>query len=118
MDDINDATSIEFRELNGFKPGQMVWIGSLTAGDIIEWTEAGEDKEAKRTAGLRLMSKSLVSVEPETGKPGPSSVRYANNDASLAVFRSKNQADCQRIIGAILELNGLNAKADASAKKD
>ena len=118
MDDINDASTIEYREVKGFKAGQTVWIGSLTAGDIIEWSEAGDDKEAKRTAGLRLLSKSLVSVEPGTNKPGPTSIRYADNETSIAVFRKKNQADCQRVIAAILELNDLTPKADAAAKKD
>jgi hypothetical protein len=118
MADINEASTIEYLEIKGFKAGQMVWIGSLTAGDIIEWSEAGDDKEAKRTAGLRLLSKSLVSVEEGTGKPGPTSVRYANDDASIAVFRKKNQADCQRVIAAVLELNDLTPKADAAAKKD
>ena len=118
MDDIKEASSIEYEEVSGFKPGQKVWIGSLTAGDIIEWTEAGDEKEAKRTAGLRLLQKSLVSVNPDTGKPWEFSVRYADDPSTLAVFRQKNQADVQRVIAAILKLNGLNVKEDAAAKKD
>lgn len=119
LDDIRDASNIEYRELAGFKPGQKVWIGSLTAGDMLEWSEAGdEDKEVKRMAGLRLVSKSLVSVEAETGKPGPTSVRYANTPESLEILKKKNQRDMQNLVKEILDLNGLTPRKEDAAKKD
>lgn len=119
LEDIRDASNIEYRELSGFKPGQKIWIGSLTAGDMLEWSEASEDdKEAKRIAGIRLVSKSLISVEAETGKPGPTSVRYANTPESTEILKTKNQRDMQNIVQAILDLNGLTPKKDEAAKKD
>jgi hypothetical protein len=109
MAEIEAAEDIEFAVVEGFKPGQPFKIGSLTAGDLIEWSEANEG-EAKRTAGLRLIQKSLVNSKGE---------RYAANDPrAIDVFRKKNHKTTERIVTDILKLNGMNVKADTAAKKD
>lgn len=101
----------EFAEIEGFEPGKKVRIGSVTAGDIIEWSEANEG-EAKRTAGLRLITKSLVG-------PAPDNIRYANKSENIAKFRAMRHKETERIVREILRLNGMNVKGDAAeAKKD
>lgn len=111
MAEIESATNeVEYRTIPGFKEGQLVEIGSLTAGDLIEWTEANEG-EAKRTAGLRLITKSLVG-------PAPDRIRYANDSKNIAIFRRMNHKRTEAIVKEILELNGMRVDDRAAAKKD
>lgn len=108
LDEIATAQDIEFATVEGFTPDRPFRIGSLTAGDLITWSEANEG-EAKRTAGLRLIAKSLVNAAGE---------RYAMKDeaATLKVLSAKNHKVTERIVMDILKLNGMNVKADAAAK--
>ncbi len=57
MADILDAKDVEYATIEGFTKDKPFRIGTLSAGDLIEWSEANEG-EAKRTAGLRLICKS------------------------------------------------------------
>ncbi len=104
------ANDVEYAVIEGFKEKEKVRIGSVTAGDMIEWSEANET-EAKRTAGLRLICRSLVG-------PEPGNIRYANDDKNIAKFRTMRHNVTERIVKAILKLNGMNVKQDADAKKD
>ena len=105
--DIEADDDVEYATIPAFKEGEFFRIKSLTAGDMIEWSEANEG-EAKRTAGLRLIIKSLVD---EDGK------RIAN-DSHLALFRKKSHKRTEDIVKAILKLNGMNVKGAEEAKKD
>jgi len=102
------ASEVEYAIVDGFKPGQKVRIGSVTAGDMIEWSEANEG-EAKKTAGLRLITKSLVDKD---GK------RYAADPVNIAKFRTMRHKETERIVKEILKLNGMTVKADKDAKND
>ena len=106
MQDIMVAEDVEYAYVEGFKPGTVFRIQSLTAGDMIEWSEANEG-EAKRTAGLRLIVKSLVDEEG----------RSIAGPEHLAVFRKKSHKVTERIVKDILKLNGMTVKGDA-AKND
>ena len=110
MDEIlaDGATEIEYAEVEGFKPGKKIRIGSVTAGDIIEWSEANEG-EAKRTAGLRLICKSLVNEKGE---------RIADDPKNIAKFRTMRHKETERIVKEILKLNGMNVKEEEKVKKD
>lgn len=108
MADIEAAQDMEYAVVEGFKEGQKLRIGSLTAGDLIEWSEANEG-EAKRTAGLRLITKSLVGPEPENK-------RYADDPKNIQIFKRKSHKVTERLVKEILKLNGMNVKDDA--KKD
>ena len=118
MDDIEESGKydVEYALIDGFKPGEKFRIASLTAGDILEWTEASED--AKRTMGLRLICRSLVG-------PEPANERYANNDKYLAAFRKRSHKVMESILKAVLKLNGMEVnkagtatQAEDRAKKD
>lgn len=106
MDDILAAEDVEYANVEGFKPGEVFRIQSLTAGDLIEWSEANEG-EAKRTAGLRLIVKSLVDKD---GK------RIAG-DEHIATFRKKSHKVTERIVREILKLNGMTVTGPSEAKK-
>lgn len=101
MDDVLAANDIEYATIPGFKDGEVFRIQSLTAGDLIVWSESNEG-EAKRTAGLRLIVQSLVD---ENGK------RIAD-DTHIAVLRKKSHKVTERIVKSILQLNGMNVKGD------
>lgn len=105
----------EYDEIEGFVPGQVFRIVSLTAGDFIDWADA-QGKEAKRTAGLRLLAKSLVG-------PPPQNARLIDDDKiemAVSVFRKKSHKVTNNIIKAILKLNGLEdpKKQQEDAKND
>lgn len=102
------STEVEYAVVEGFKPGTKVRIGSVTAGDMIEWSEVNEG-EAKRTAGLRLICKSLVD---EHGN------RYANDDRNIPKFRAMRHKETERIVREILKLNGMTVRQDTAAKND
>ncbi len=107
MDDIEvGGQAVEYALIDGYKPGEKVRIGSVTAGDIIEWSEANEG-DAKRTAGLRLITKSLVGPNRRTaGMP------MTRRTSRSSVMRHQTE----RIVKEILKLNGMNVKADDAAK--
>jgi hypothetical protein len=106
IDDIEASVDVEYALVDGFKPGEKFRIQSLTAGDLIEWSEANEG-EAKRTAGLRLIVKSLVDTD---GK------RIAG-DKHIELFRKKSHKVTERIVKDILKLNDMKVKA-GDAKND
>jgi hypothetical protein len=115
MEEIDAAEDVEYATIQGFSPDKPFRIGSLSAGDLIEWSEANEG-EAKRTAGLRLICKSLVNAKGE---------RYAMDTKNIAVFRRKNHRIIERIVEEILTLNGLRVNkpkneltGEVAAKKD
>lgn len=107
MEDIEASNDVEYALIPAFKEGEVFRIRSLDAGALISWSEANEG-EAKRTAGLRLIVQSLVD---ENGK------RIAD-DTHIAVFRKKSHKVTERIVKAILELNGMTVKAETATKND
>lgn len=112
MDDLlsGGATDVEYKVIDGFRPGEKLRIGSVSAGDIMEWSEAN-DGEAKKTAGLRLITKSLVG-------PEPNNIRFADDPKNIQHFRKFRHKETERIVREILALNGMNVRQDANAKND
>lgn len=117
MDDLDASGDVDFKEIDGFSPGQTLWIGSLSAADIVEWTET-EDPDAKRYAGARLVCKALVSTA-ETGR-----VRYAAGatkeqaSENIRKLLRRNHKELNRIVQQVLEHNSLAAGQAATEKKD
>lgn len=110
LEELKELDEVKYATIRGFLPGKTLRIGSLTASDLMEWTEANEGP-AKRTAGLRLICRSLVG-------PAPENKRYANDDKNIAIFRTKRHAETERIIREILDLNGMRPDRDNASKKD
>lgn len=105
--DIVAAEDIEYATIPGFKPGEVFRIRSLTSDDLIVWSESNEG-EAKRTAGLRLIVKSLVDKDGN----------LVLNDTHLGVLKAKSHKVTERVVRGILKLNGINVKTDNEAKND
>ena len=102
------ASEVEYATIDGFKPGQKVRIGSVTAGDMLEWDEANTG-DAKKTAGLRLITKSLVDKDGR---------RYADDPKNIPKFRTMRHKETERIVREILKLNGMTVKANKDEKND
>jgi len=102
VDDMLAADDTEYTYVDGWNG--RIRIGSLSAGDMIEWTEANEDQ--KRTAGLRLILKSIVD---------PQGKRIGNEKKHLELLRQKSHKVTERLVKEILKLNGFNV---AEPKKD
>lgn len=105
MDEMLSASDVEYAVIEGWNGS--IRIGSLTAGDMIEWSEANEG-EAKRTAGLRLIVKSIVNSQGQR----------IGQDKHIGVLRTKSHKVTERIVREILKLNGMNVKAGEEPKKD
>jgi hypothetical protein len=105
--------------------GSVMYIGSLSADDFVEWQEAKDvsDLEAKKSAGAQLMMRSLVKgpdknpdgtdLTPEQHKAA--SVRIGT-PANVAAFRKMKVASSERLLKAILKLNYINQKDEVAAK--
>ena len=105
MDDVLAAPDVEYTTIEGWNG--LIRIGSLTAGDMIEWTEANEG-EAKRTAGLRLIVKSVVNSNGDR----------IGTDKHIPMLRAKSHKMTERIVREILKLNGMNVRQEEKAKND
>lgn len=74
--------------------GGSIRIGSLRAGQMLEWVEAN-DGQAKRTAGLRLLVDSLVDAD---------GARIGKKE-HIQKFKERDHSVVTRIVERILELN-------------
>lgn len=108
------GATVEYARVPGFKPGQVFVIASVSAGEMITWSEANE--EAKRTAGLRLIINSVVDGEPgvDEGAQG----KRIMDDTHIALLRKLPHKVTENVVRAIIKHNGMQAKDDAAAKKD
>lgn len=102
VDDMLAAEDVEYATIPGWNG--TIRVGSLTAGDMIQWSESNEG-EAKREAGLRLIVKSLVNSRGQR----------IGNEKHIPLFRAKSHKVTESIVKAILKLNGFEP---ATPKKD
>jgi len=107
FDDVDKANDLKYDTVEVAEWGGKIRLVSINAEDMIEFVESN-DGPAKRTAGLRLIIKSAVDAEGNR----------IFKDEHLQVLKKRNSATCNRIVNAILQLNGLNVKDQATAKND
>lgn len=107
LDDIDSVDDIKIIRREVPEWGGHILLGSLPSSDMIDWVEATEGP-AKRTAGLRLLVKSLVD---DNGN-------RIGTDNHLQVFKKKSAEVCNRVLDDIIKLNGLNKKAEAEIKNE
>jgi hypothetical protein len=105
--EILDADDIQYEVVDVPEWGGKIRIGSLSAGEVLEFIELN-DGPAKNTAGIRLLNRSLVD---KAGK-------RIGEDKSLGELKKKDHRVVNRIIGQILKLNGMDKKAAEEAKND
>lgn len=99
-------TQVQYKKVDGFKPGQKFVIKSLMSGDVIEWQEANEG-EAKRTAGLRLIVKALVDGDPADGVAKGVNIM---DDTHIAVLRKVRHEVTERLVEQIADMNGMKPR--------
>ena len=105
------ATEIRYAEAPGFKPGSKFRIRSVTAGDMIEWTNANQngDEEQKKAAGLRLLCKSVVSPAPEN-EPYLWSDDPKVMERTIMVLKTMRHGEIDGALDKVLEHNNLKVK--------
>ena len=105
IDDMLAADDVKYAEVSAW--GGKVRLGSLDAGSMLDFVEANEGS-AKRTAGIRLLVKSLVDKD---GK-------RIGEDRHVDLFKKKDAGTINRMLEEIMRLNGLDDKKAATAKND
>ena len=90
--------------------GGVMYIGSLSADDFIEWQETKDsgDQEAKKNGSALLMMKSLVK--------GPTDATRIGTPAHVAAFRKAKVSRTERLLRAILKLNYINQRDEVAVK--
>lgn len=107
LDEMLDANDIQFIEVDTPEWGGTVRLGSLTAGEMLTFIETSEGP-AKANAGLRLIVRSLVDAEGNR----------LGTDKHLEAFKKKDAKVVNRLVKAILTLNGMDAKTQVAEKNE
>lgn len=124
IDEVNTSKDEEYFEIEVW--GGIFLAGSLTADDFILWQEANEGP-AKRTAGLRLIVDSMCG--PLAGCPACEGALHngvahkgvhprTGSDKHLEIYKKKSVAMTEKVVAAIVKLNGLKVKGADSPKND
>ena len=95
IEDMLSAPNTHFREVEAW--GGIVRLGSLSAEELIEFVEGNEDPKSRRVAGIRMIVRSLVD---EAGA-------RIGTEAHVAAFLKKDAATTNRLVEAVMELNGM-----------
>jgi hypothetical protein len=106
LDDVIGTVATEFKRVRAWG-NKVARIGSLSAGQMINFLENNEVQAKRRRNGLILIAQSLVD------KDGKRLVNTEDNEAlEQAVNRlMKQDANVNgKLVDIILELNGLNIK--------
>ena len=92
--------------------GGVLFIGSLSADDFVEWTSMRDfaSPEGKRNSGATLIVRSLVRGEKDATRVG--------TDDMIAKFRKVKVSKSERLLKAIFKLNGINQKDEVVAKNE
>lgn len=107
LEEILAQEDVEYTTVPAYKDGEFYRIRSITAEDMLEWTET-KNEEEKKIAGLRLLVRSLVD----------SNGNRIADDQHIPAFKRKSYKQTQRIVTAILAHNEMTPAKDAEVKKD
>ncbi len=118
----NDDHRVEIVKVPMDDKGSVMFIGSLSADEYVEWAEAksSDDPDVKRNAAALLMMRSLVKG-PVPGDDATPEQRKAaavrtGTDAHVKAFRKAKVSRTERLLKAILKLNYINQRDEATAK--
>jgi hypothetical protein len=95
IEDIDSTIDTRYSEVQAW--GGTIRLGSLNAGDMMEFVESNEGP-ARRTAGIRLIVKSIVD------KDG----RRIGEPKHIEIFKKKDATTIAMLVNKIMELNDLN----------
>jgi len=91
--------------------GGVLYIGSISADDLIEWTAERDtsDAEGKKSASARLIMRSLVKGEKDATRIGTPDM--------VPQIRKMKSANSERLLRAIFKLNVIgDLRAENAAK--
>src|ERR1017187_1731704 len=120
LDDILGFETIEYATVDVGK-GKFLTIRSVTAGAYLTWLESQEG-EAKRTAGLRLITESVVDGIPGKHPGATGKLIFPPNDTQQ--LKKMSFKFTETVLGGIVKLNGMRSnrsgetKAESDAKND
>lgn len=103
--------------------GGVLYIGSLSTDDFVEWQEAQGNAEEKKTAAARLIVKSLVKGpdkapdgKPLVGEQLKAAAARTGSADMVPKLRKAKMSRSELILKAILKLNGINQAAAVATK--
>lgn len=104
------SEAVEIAKVKVDDKGGVMFIGSLSAEEFAEWNDAKNagDAETKRNAAAVLIMKSLVKSETDATRIGTNSM--------VPLFRKARIARTERLLKAVLKLNGIQQKDEAEVK--
>lgn len=103
VEDMLNTPDVEYDEVELW--GGLVRIATISAGDMVTFLESNEGP-AKKTAGLRILIKSLVDREGNR----------IGNDTHLEGFKKKSNKNVLKLVNAVTKLNGLDTKDEKELK--
>lgn len=125
-DDLSND-SVDIAKVTLDDRGGVMFIGSLSADDMVEWMEArdGGGREEKKNASARLIIKSLVRG-PDKNADGTELTADQRKAAALRVgtedmvpkFKRAKHSKTERLLKAIFKLNSINQKDEEKVKND
>lgn len=104
---------VEVRKVKVDDKGGVMFIGSLTADEFAEWNDAKKNSDSvdmRRNASARLIMQSLVRSLTDSTRIG--------TEEMIPMFRKARVARTERLLKAILKLNGINEQEEADVKND
>lgn len=102
--------------------GRVVGIGSISAGDLIEYNELRQSEEGRRWSGPLIIARSLVGApredgsRPRIGILTPFKEMGDEEKARLAELRRMSMPASEALLKAIFDLNGLTVPSKEEAK--
>jgi hypothetical protein len=109
VDDITAAMDVEYVVVEGFTKTTRLQMGSLTAGDLIDFADEN-DGASKKMSLVRLLSRSIVNSKGE---------RFLNNPQGVELLRSKAHKTIERLAKVAMTLNGIVLKnVDGKKQED
>lgn len=97
---------VQFKEISVPEWRGSIRIGSLTADDMIAWSESNDDPAQKRVAGINLLVKSLVDANGHR----------IGTEAFTAKFKRSSHTLINRLCQEVLAFNGMTARAQGAVK--
>ena len=106
MEEMLAAPDVEYREVEAW--GGLVRLGSLSAGEMIEFVEQNAaDEKQKRIAGIRMILRSMVNEQGER----------IGKEEHVESLLKKDALTTNRLVEVVMDMNGLNrAKVDEAKK--
>lgn len=114
FDEILGVEDVEYRDVtvkNWPKAGMTgtVRLGTCSAEDLIAWSE--ENEVDRKTAGLRLLAKSMVGPDNQRFSAIPNAL-----DRLIKSLSQRSSASINTLVQQALDLNQLTEKSQEAAK--